>query len=98
MVVYIMRITVPPEKSWVAEFCNEMATLVFFCVTGWKFRPGCNNPYFKIDEEDMVEINTKNALTENVSNRKKNKEEARVRSFDNESQISSILEFTGIRL
>ena len=73
--MYIMRITVPPEKSWVAEFCNEMATLVFFCVTGWKFRPGCNNPYFKIDEEDMVEINTKNALTENVSNRKKNKEE-----------------------
>ena len=73
-----MRITVPPENSWLAEFCNELATLVFFCFTGWKFRPGCENPYFKIDQEDMIEINTKNALTENVSNRKKKQEESRV--------------------
>jgi len=91
MVVYIMRITVPPENSWLAEFCNELATLVFFCFTGWKFRPGCENPYFKIDEEDMVEINTKNSLTENVSNRKKKQEESR-NLLESDSEEETILD------
>lgn len=68
IVVYIMKITLPPNETWVANFCDETATLGFFILTGYKFRPGCNNPYFKVEEE-MSEVLTKSNLTENVKKR-----------------------------
>lgn len=63
-----MKITLPPNETWVANFCDETATLGFFILTGYKFRPGCNNPYFKVEEE-MSEVLTKSNLTENVKKR-----------------------------
>ena len=39
---------------------REMATFVFFVMTGYKFRPASNNPYFSVptddDEYDMGEV------------------------------------------
>ena len=31
---------------------REMATFVFFVMTGYKFRPASNNPYFAVSTED----------------------------------------------
>lgn len=31
---------------------REMATYVFFVMTGYKFRPAGNNPYFHVDSDD----------------------------------------------
>ena len=31
---------------------EEMATYVFFVMTGYKFRPANNNPYFLVDTDD----------------------------------------------
>ena len=32
---------------------REMATFVFFVMTGYKFRPASNNPYFSVPTDDM---------------------------------------------
>ena len=37
--------------------------------TGYKFRPGCNNPYFKMDDIE-AEVLTETALTEKVQKRR----------------------------
>lgn len=48
-----------------------MATYVFFVVTGYKFRPAPQSPYFNVrdlDDEDEVEILTQTGYTENIRN------------------------------
>ena len=51
--------TVPFQYTWLDNFFHESANLIFFVVTGYKFRPGCNNPYLRLpasDEEDDLEM------------------------------------------
>ena len=53
---------------------KEMANFVFFVMTGYKFRPASNNPYFSVptDDYDMEEVLIGNtAINEQVTNRKK---------------------------
>ena len=53
------QVTVPFQYTWLDNFFHESANLVFFVVTGYKFRPGCNNPYLRLpasDEEDDLEM------------------------------------------
>lgn len=33
---------------------KEMATYVFFVLTGYKFRPASANPYFTVGNEDLA--------------------------------------------
>ncbi len=49
---------VPFRYEWLDETFKEMATFVFFVMTGYKFRPASNNPYFSVptDEYDMEEV------------------------------------------
>lgn len=34
------------------QLLDEMATLVFFVLTGYKFRPASDNPYLQLSQED----------------------------------------------
>lgn len=34
------------------QLMDEMATLVFFVLTGYKFRPASDNPYLQLSQED----------------------------------------------
>jgi hypothetical protein len=46
-----------------------MATYVFFVVTGYKFRPATQSPYFNVrdlDDDDEVEILTQTGYNENI--------------------------------
>jgi len=59
IIVYLLRVTVPFQLTWLDNFFHESANLIFFVVTGYKFRPGCNNPYLRLpanDEEDELEM------------------------------------------
>ncbi|XP_015514530.1 protein GPR107 isoform X1 [Neodiprion pinetum] len=53
IIVYLLRITVPFQYEWLDEMFREMATYVFFVLTGYKFRPASANPYFTIANEDL---------------------------------------------
>jgi len=55
IIVYLLRITVPFQYEWLDSMFKEVATLVFFVMTGYKFRPASNNPYFAVATEDDAE-------------------------------------------
>lgn len=53
-----LQITVPFQYEWLDDMFREMATYVFFVMTGYKFRPATNNPYFRVydEEEEMDQV------------------------------------------
>nr|CAD7258584.1 unnamed protein product [Timema shepardi] len=55
----LLWITVPFQYEWLDEMFHEMATYVFFVMTGYKFRPASANPYFQLtpdDDDDDAEM------------------------------------------
>ncbi|XP_049884726.1 protein GPR107 [Pectinophora gossypiella] len=55
IIVSLLKITVPFQYSWIDEMFREMATFVFFVMTGYKFRPAAANPYFtptQLDDDE----------------------------------------------
>ncbi|CAK1588495.1 unnamed protein product [Parnassius mnemosyne] len=55
IIVSVLKILVPFQYSWIDEMFREMATFVFFVMTGYKFRPAAANPYFTPNQIDDVE-------------------------------------------
>ncbi|XP_051802139.1 protein GPR108 isoform X6 [Acanthochromis polyacanthus] len=45
IIAILLKITIPFQWQWCYEFLVEMSTLIFFVLTGYKFRPVSNNPY-----------------------------------------------------
>lgn len=80
--MYLLKMTMAFQYAWLDEMFREMATYVFFVLTGYKFRPLTSHPYFTVDEmdgssmsglrrtggddDDEVEIFTKSALGQKV--------------------------------
>lgn len=78
---YLLKITAPFQYEWLDEMSREMATYVFFVLTGYKFRPASANPYFTLtndeldqgdddDEMDVVlfsSVSGGSGITENLS-------------------------------
>lgn len=62
--------TVAFQYAWLDEMFHEMATYVFFVLTGYKFRPAPSHPYFAVGDEDPdddeVEVLTESGLTEGL--------------------------------
>merc|ERR1719228_1301714 len=77
IIVYLLRITVPFQYEWLDSMFKEVATLVFFVMTGYKFRPASNNPYFSVPMDDDMEevLISSSGYTEQVSSRKSYKHE-----------------------
>ncbi|XP_013775120.1 protein GPR107-like [Limulus polyphemus] len=71
IIVYLLKITLPFQYEWLDEFFKEGATLTFFILTGYNFRPTLRNPYFRLSQDDpdleMEEVVTKTGLTEGIS-------------------------------
>ncbi|XP_017313111.1 protein GPR108 [Ictalurus punctatus] len=71
IIAILLKVTVPFQWQWCQEFLIEVSTLVFFVLTGFKFRPASNNPYLQLpqDEEDleMDEVVTESGVLEGVS-------------------------------
>ncbi|XP_019640114.1 PREDICTED: protein GPR107-like [Branchiostoma belcheri] len=47
IIVYLLKITVPFQYEWLGQFFAELATYVFFVMTGYKFRPVSTTPTYK---------------------------------------------------
>ncbi|XP_041369140.1 protein GPR107-like isoform X3 [Gigantopelta aegis] len=56
IVVYLLKIALPFRYEWLTEMSRELAVLVFFLVTGYKFRPASDNPYLQVPQESDDEI------------------------------------------
>lgn len=54
-IVYVLKISVAFQYSWIDELFREMATYIFFALTGYKFRPAAANPYFQTSQETEVQ-------------------------------------------
>jgi len=52
IIVYLVDATLPFRLVWLGEFFSELATIIFFVVTGFKFRPAADNPYFSLEEDE----------------------------------------------
>ncbi|KAH8418969.1 hypothetical protein KR222_010590 [Zaprionus bogoriensis] len=69
IIVDLLQMTVVFQYAWLDEMFKEMATYVFFVLTGYKFRPVSSHPYFTVPDEeqdDEVEVLTESGLTETV--------------------------------
>jgi len=52
IIVYLLDATLPFMYTWLGLFFTEVATLLFYCITGYKFRPIPDNPYFSLEQEE----------------------------------------------
>ncbi|TMW52137.1 hypothetical protein DOY81_002772 [Sarcophaga bullata] len=70
IIVYLLKMTVAFQYAWLDEMFREMATYVFFVLTGYKFRPTSSHPYFAVtdedDDDDEVEVLTESGLTQGL--------------------------------
>uniref|UniRef100_A0A8C2JEP3 G protein-coupled receptor 108 n=1 Tax=Cyprinus carpio TaxID=7962 RepID=A0A8C2JEP3_CYPCA len=75
MCAILLKLTVPFQWQWCHEFLVEVSILIFFVLTGFKFRPASNNPYLQLpqDEEDqeMDEVITESGALEGIHKVKK---------------------------
>ncbi|KAI1886522.1 hypothetical protein AGOR_G00196620 [Albula goreensis] len=75
IIAILLKVTIPFQWQWFYEFLVEVSTLIFFVMTGYKFRPASNNPYLQLpqDEEDveMDEVVTESGALEGISRVKK---------------------------
>ena len=70
IIILLLEFTVPFRYKWLGQFLVEMATLFFFVMTGYKFRPASNNPYLLVstsDDETELEVLTESGALETVS-------------------------------
>ncbi len=99
IIVYLLKITVPFQYEWLDETFKEMATFVFFVMTGYKFRPASNNPYFAVpidDDNDLAEegevLIGSTLIGETVTSRK-NKKRALVDDDDESDDAEGMVFF-----
>jgi len=52
IIVFLLGATLHYQYVWMGEFFTEIATLAFWGITGYKFRPVADNPYLKLDEDE----------------------------------------------
>ncbi|XP_051836154.1 protein GPR107 isoform X2 [Antechinus flavipes] len=52
IIAILLKLAVPFQWKWLYQLLDEMATLVFFVLTGYKFRPASDNPYLQLSQED----------------------------------------------
>jgi hypothetical protein len=63
IVVVLIRSALHYHVTWIAPFIAEFGTLVFYAVSGYKFRPGDDNAYLSVEPEDLDDLDVTNRDT-----------------------------------
>uniref|UniRef100_A0A8C9FZS9 G protein-coupled receptor 107 n=1 Tax=Pavo cristatus TaxID=9049 RepID=A0A8C9FZS9_PAVCR len=63
IIAILIKIAVPFQWKWLYQLLNEMATLVFFVLTGYKFRPASDNPYLQLSQDDEDDLEMEAVVT-----------------------------------
>ena len=68
IVVYLLKSTTPYQYLWLSDCAGEMATLAFYCFTGFKFRPVQQNPFFHLEMDELDEAEQELVRREQLEN------------------------------
>ncbi|XP_012627685.1 protein GPR107 isoform X1 [Microcebus murinus] len=75
IIAFLLKLAVPFQWKWLYQLLDETATLVFFVLTGYKFRPASDNPYLQLSQEEddleMESVVTTSGVMENIKKVKK---------------------------
>ncbi|XP_004677941.1 PREDICTED: protein GPR107 [Condylura cristata] len=75
IIAFLLKLAVPFQWKWLCQLLDEMATLVFFVLTGYTFRPASDNPYLQLSQEEddleMESVVTTSGVMENMKKVKK---------------------------
>ncbi|XP_042537024.1 protein GPR107 [Dipodomys spectabilis] len=75
IIAFLLKFAVPFQWKWLYQLLDETATLVFFVLTGCKFRPASDNPYLQLSQEEddleMESVVTSSGVMENMKKVKK---------------------------
>uniref|UniRef100_A0A7S3PQ74 GOST seven transmembrane domain-containing protein n=1 Tax=Aplanochytrium stocchinoi TaxID=215587 RepID=A0A7S3PQ74_9STRA len=52
IVVFLLGTTLPFHMTYVQAVLKEAATLIFFTLTGYRFRPAADNAYLRVTQDD----------------------------------------------
>ncbi|XP_008489676.2 protein GPR107 isoform X2 [Calypte anna] len=63
IIAILIKIAVPFQWKWLYQLLDEMATLVFFVLTGYKFRPASDNPYLQLSQDDDDDLEMEAVVT-----------------------------------
>nr|XP_060613519.1 protein GPR107 [Anolis sagrei ordinatus] len=63
IIAILIKIAVPFQWKWLYQLLDEMATLVFFLLTGYKFRPASDNPYLQLSQDDDDSLDMEAVVT-----------------------------------
>ncbi|XP_014375768.2 protein GPR107 isoform X2 [Alligator sinensis] len=63
IIAMLIKVAVPFQWKWLYQLLDEMATLVFFVLTGYKFRPASDNPYLQLSLEDEDDLEMEAVVT-----------------------------------
>ncbi|NWS10089.1 GP107 protein, partial [Pachyramphus minor] len=63
IIAILIKIAVPFQWKWLYQLLDEMATLVFFVLTGYKFRPASDNPYLQLSQDDEDDLDMEAVVT-----------------------------------
>eukprot|EP00668_Euglena_longa_P016566 GGOE01020839.1.p1 GENE.GGOE01020839.1~~GGOE01020839.1.p1 ORF type:complete len:460 (-),score=148.71 GGOE01020839.1:338-1717(-) len=63
IVVVLIRSALHYKVTWVAPFIFELATLLFYAISGYKFRPGGENTYLTVNQDDLDDLDVTNQDT-----------------------------------
>ncbi|XP_068012100.1 protein GPR107 isoform X2 [Melanerpes formicivorus] len=63
IIAILIKIAVPFQWKWLYQLLDEMATLLFFVLTGYKFRPAGDNPYLQLSQEDEDDLEMEAVVT-----------------------------------
>ncbi|XP_063288499.1 protein GPR107 [Pelobates fuscus] len=77
IIAILIKVAVPFKWKWMYQLLDEVATFVFFVLTGYKFRPASDNPYLQLpqdedaDDLEMEAVVTTTGATSGVKKLKK---------------------------
>lgn len=59
IVVYLLSASIEYHLLWLGDFVSEIATFLFYVITGYKFRPAPDNPYLVVSSDDARDVHSR---------------------------------------
>eukprot|EP01012_Entosiphon_sulcatum_P065928 TRINITY_DN94966_c0_g1_i1.p1 TRINITY_DN94966_c0_g1~~TRINITY_DN94966_c0_g1_i1.p1 ORF type:complete len:507 (-),score=96.65 TRINITY_DN94966_c0_g1_i1:53-1552(-) len=62
IVCLLIRSSLHYRETWIGPVVEEVGTLLFYVLVGWRFRPMPDNPYIMLEQEDFDDISLRKEI------------------------------------